>query len=180
MAGADGGGDGPGAAPQPLPAPALDSHCHLDMIERPVAEVLADARAAGIIRVVTIGTDLASSRWAARLRRTRTTTSTRRWPSTRTRPSRPARRRGAPARGSARREVLAQIAALAALARVRAIGETGLDYYRDYAEPGGAAGLVPRAHRDRQAGRQGAGDPRPGRARGRAAHPGRARARRSR
>src|SRR5262249_8030454 len=38
--------------------------------------------------------------------------------------------------------------------------------------PGGAAGLVPRAHRDRQAGRQGPDDPRPGRARGRAGHSG--------
>ena len=51
--------------PEPLPAPAFDSHCHLEMIERPVAEVMAEARAAGITRAVTIGTDLASSNWAA-------------------------------------------------------------------------------------------------------------------
>jgi TatD DNase family protein len=51
--------------PEPLPAEALDSHCHLDLIERPVPEVLADARAAGITRVVTIGVDLPTSRWAA-------------------------------------------------------------------------------------------------------------------
>ena len=37
------------------------------------------------------------------------------------------------------------------------------------AEPTAAAGALPRAHRDRQARRQGAGDPRPGRARRRAA-----------
>ncbi len=51
--------------PEPLPAEAFDSHCHLDLIERPVPEVLADARAAGIPRVVTIGVDLPTSRWAA-------------------------------------------------------------------------------------------------------------------
>src|SRR5712691_2874935 len=40
--------------------------------------------------------------------------------------------------------------------------------------------MVPRAHRDRQAGRQGADDPRPGRTRGRAADPGRGGAARAR
>src|SRR5215469_12985990 len=48
-----------------LPGEALDSHCHLDIMKVPVEGVLADARAVGICRVVTIGTDLASSRWAA-------------------------------------------------------------------------------------------------------------------
>ena len=48
-----------------LPGEALDSHCHLDIMKVPVDDALADARAVGIRRVVTIGTDLASSRWAA-------------------------------------------------------------------------------------------------------------------
>ena len=74
-----------------------------------------------------------------------------------------------PPRPTDRDAVLAEIARLAALPQVRAVGETGLDYYRDNAPPRGAAGLVPGAHRDRQAGRQAADDPRPGRARGRAA-----------
>src|SRR5258708_23875516 len=51
--------------PEPLPADAFDSHCHLDLIDRPVPEILADARAARITRVVTIGVDLPTSRWAA-------------------------------------------------------------------------------------------------------------------
>src|SRR6516225_240551 len=66
------GGTGRWAGPRrreistvPLPADAFDSHCHLDLIERPVPEVLADARAARITRVVTIGVDLPTSRWAA-------------------------------------------------------------------------------------------------------------------
>ena len=44
--------------PEPLPAECFDSHTHLDLIERPVPEILADAHAAGITRLVTIGVDL--------------------------------------------------------------------------------------------------------------------------
>src|SRR5207244_8756346 len=54
------------AQPAPLPRPALDSHTHLDMIDLPVSAVVASARAAGIVRIVTVGTDLESSRWSAR------------------------------------------------------------------------------------------------------------------
>ena len=54
------------APPPPLPRPALDSHTHLDMIELPVPDVLAAAGAAGIVRVVTVATDLESARWSAR------------------------------------------------------------------------------------------------------------------
>ena len=80
---------------------------------------------------------------------------------------------GAPAPGSpAAAEVLAEIEAWPRWPRVVAVGETGLDYYRHHAEPDVQRRLVPRAHHDRQADRQGADDPRPGRARRRAAHPG--------
>ena len=51
--------------PEPLPAPAFDSHCHLEMIDRPTPDVVAEAAAAGITRMITIGTDLESSTWAA-------------------------------------------------------------------------------------------------------------------
>ena len=50
------------AQPSPLPRPALDSHTHLDMVDVPVPRVVASARAAGIVRIVTVGTDLESSR----------------------------------------------------------------------------------------------------------------------
>jgi len=58
---------GPGRvpAPEPLPAAALDAHCHLDLIEEPIAEVLAAARAAGITREITVGVNVPSSRWSA-------------------------------------------------------------------------------------------------------------------
>jgi TatD DNase family protein len=115
-------------APEPLPAEALDSHCHLDMIERPVPEVLAQARAAGITRVVTVGCDLLSSRWAARCAAEHDDV----YAAVAVHPNETAR---AAASAGQRAEVLSQIRALAALPAVRAVGETGLDYYRDSAAP---------------------------------------------
>jgi TatD DNase family protein len=114
--------------PEPLPAPALDSHCHLDMIDRPVADVLADARAAGIARLVTVGTDVATSRWSAEQAAEYPSL----WAAVAVHPNETA---AAADSDQARAEVLAQIAELAALEQVRAVGETGLDYYRDHAPP---------------------------------------------
>jgi TatD DNase family protein len=118
----------PPTPPQPLPAEAFDGHCHLDLIERPVPDILADARAAGITRVVTIGVDLASSRWAAQCAEEHRDV----YAAVAIHPNDTTREAGSAAE---RDEVLAQIAALAALPQVRAIGETGLDYYRDSAPP---------------------------------------------
>ncbi len=133
--------------PEPLPADAFDSHCHLDLIERPVPEVLADARAARITRVVTIGVDLPTSRWAARCADAHPVV----YAAVAIHPNETARAGSAADRGPADRgpadrgpadggradrdAVLAEIGSLAALPRVRAIGETGLDYYRDSAPP---------------------------------------------
>ncbi len=114
--------------PEPLPAEAFDGHCHLDLIERPVPDILADARAAGITRVVTIGVDLESSRWAAQCAEEHRDV----YAAVAIHPNDTTREAGSAAE---RDEVLAQIAALAALPQVRAIGETGLDYYRDSAPP---------------------------------------------
>ena len=122
------------APPPPLPRPALDSHTHLDMIDLPVADVLAAARAAGIVRVITVATDLESARWSAHcadqhdavyaavaIHPNDTEAATGPSPS------------AAPALTAA--EVLAEIEALARRPRVVAVGETGLDYYRDHAAP---------------------------------------------
>jgi TatD DNase family protein len=101
-----------------------------------VTQVLATARAAGIARVVTVGTTLESSRWSARCAEEydevyaavaihpNDTVAATALPS-------------APGSGPALTadEVLAGIEALASLPRVRAVGETGLDYYRDHAAP---------------------------------------------
>jgi TatD DNase family protein len=117
------------ALPEPLPAEAFDSHTHLDLIERPVPEVLADARATGITRVVTIGVDLPTSRWAADCARQYSGV----YAAVAVHPNETAR---AAASAAGRDAVLAEIAALAELPQVRAIGETGLDYYRDSAPLG--------------------------------------------
>ncbi|MGN6175314.1 MAG: TatD family hydrolase [Streptosporangiaceae bacterium] len=114
--------------PEPLPGVALDSHCHLDLIERPAAEVLAAARAAGIVRVVTVGVDLTSSRWAARCADQHAGL----YAAVAVHPNETA---AAASSAAQREEVLAQVAELGMLPRVRAIGETGLDYYRDRASP---------------------------------------------
>ena len=115
-------------APEPLPAEAPDSHCHLEMVERPVDEILAAARAANITRVVTIGTDLATSRWAVDAAYGHAGL----YAAVAVHPNETAAAASSPEQ---RTEVLAQIAELALLERVRAIGETGLDYYRDHASP---------------------------------------------
>ncbi|GGT18731.1 TatD family hydrolase [Nonomuraea spiralis] len=127
------------AAPEPLSAPVFDSHCHLDIMVGnrqassgdPVAQaaqaasatvrtILRDAREVGVTRLVTIGYDLPSSRWNAEIA---------------------AEQEGVYAgvaihpneAHEATPEVLAEIEALAGRPDVRAVGETGLDYFRDWA-----------------------------------------------
>jgi TatD DNase family protein len=118
----------PGGQPGPLPAGAFDSHCHLDMIERPVGEIVAEARAAGLSRMITVGCDLPSSRWAARCAAGTTGV----YAAVAIHPNETTAAAAEPGGSAA---VLAEIAELAALPRVRAVGETGLDYYRDRSEP---------------------------------------------
>jgi TatD DNase family protein len=114
----------PAAAPEPLPASAFDAHCHLDLVLGPVADVLARAAAAGITRVVTVGTDLPSCYTAV-------TTAADHDPvyaAVAIHPNETARA----ADGDRQRAgVMQELAELAALPQVRAVGETGLDYYWD-------------------------------------------------
>lgn len=55
-------GDAP-PAPEPLRVAAVDSHCHLDLMGVDVDGAMTAARTAGIEKVVTVGIDVASSRW---------------------------------------------------------------------------------------------------------------------
>ena len=113
----------------PLPRPAFDGHTHLDIMGLPVPGVLAAARQAGIARVITVGTDLESSRWSARCADDYDDV----YAAVAIHPNETA----AAAGGDAGRagQVLAEIELLAGLPQVRAVGETGLDYYRDHSDP---------------------------------------------
>jgi TatD DNase family protein len=106
--------------PEPLPVEAFDSHCHLDILKTPVTEVLDLARWVGIRRVVTVGYDLASSRWCAETAAGHDDVHA----AVAIHPN---------DAGDATAEALAEIAEIAAMPDVRAVGETGLDYYRDWA-----------------------------------------------
>jgi len=127
------------APPEPLSAPVFDSHCHLDIMvgDRqahsgdPVAQaaqaasasvrsILDDARAVGVTRLVTIGYDLPSSRWNAEVAAAHADV----YAGVAVHPNES---------HSATPEVLAEIEELAGRPEVRAVGETGLDYYRDWA-----------------------------------------------
>jgi len=111
------------------------------MIDRPVAQVVAEALAAEVTRMITVGTDLETSRWSARraeeheevyaavaIHPNETAAAT-------AVPSPATRHPFAPQPPPAADDVLAEIEALASLPRVVAVGETGLDYYRDHAPP---------------------------------------------
>lgn len=107
--------------PDPLPVEAFDSHCHLDLLDVPVSEVLAAAHAAGVRRVVTVGVDLASSYQAAEHAGMYDDV----WAAAAVHPNNA---------GGAGDDAFGEIARIVARDAVRAVGETGLDYYRDWAD----------------------------------------------
>jgi len=105
-------------APERLAVPVLDSHCHLDLIDGPVESTIAAAAAVGVTRLLTIGVDVASSRWSAEVAAAHDTVQA----GVAIHPNE------APAHAD--EAALAEIERLAGLPQVRAVGETGLDYYR--------------------------------------------------
>jgi TatD DNase family protein len=112
--------------PEPLEVPIYDNHTHLEFAdgENPLhhTEQLDRASAVGVRGVVQVGTDLVTSRWSSDLaaQDRRVLAAVALHPNE------------APALDAAGLldEHLAGIAELAALPRVRAIGETGLDFFR--------------------------------------------------
>ena len=110
----------------PLPEPGgFDAHTHLDIVGLPLDSVLGDARAAGIGRVVNAGCDLPSSRWSVTAAQEHPEV----YAAVAIHPNETGKLDGR------RAEVLAEVTALAAAPGVVAVGETGLDYYRDWAPP---------------------------------------------
>jgi TatD DNase family protein len=115
-------------APAALPHPVVDNHCHLDIgrgdeAPLPVADALARAAAVGVTRVVQIGCELDGARWAAALADEHDAVVA----GVALHPNEAPR---LAARGVLD-DALAEIERLAAGSdRVRAVGETGLDYFR--------------------------------------------------
>lgn len=114
-----------------LPHPVVDSHCHLDIARDgealPVEEALASAAGVGVTRFVQVGCDLPSARWAveAAAAHPQMVAAVALHPN------------DAPLHGdrAALDAALDEIEALAtAHERVRAVGETGLDFFRTGAE----------------------------------------------
>jgi TatD DNase family protein len=100
----------------------IDSHTHLDSCEPPDADLVAEADRAGVNRMLTVGTDGASCRAAleAAERFPQVFAAIGRHPNSAT--------------GFDSAD-LAELEALAAHEQCRAIGETGLDFYRDRTPP---------------------------------------------
>jgi TatD DNase family protein len=98
----------------------IDSHTHLHLCEPPDTELVAAAEAVGVTRMLTVGTDGASSRLALAAAEA--------FPHVRAAVGRHPNE----ARGFDDAD-LAELRALAAHPRCVAIGETGLDFYRDTA-----------------------------------------------
>jgi TatD DNase family protein len=96
----------------------VDSHTHLHLCDPPDAELVAAARAAGVQRIVTVGTDGASCRAAL--------AAAEQFPEVFA-----AIGRHPNAAAGFDDDDLAELEALAAHERCVAIGETGLDYYRE-------------------------------------------------
>ncbi|MFB7896450.1 TatD family hydrolase [Streptomyces xiamenensis] len=111
----------PPPPPEPLAVPVADAHTHLDMQDTTVEEALAAAAAVGVTRVVQIGCDVARAHWAAE---TAARYPDRIWAAVALHPNE------APRLGDGLDAALEEIASLAGLPQVRAIGETGLDYFR--------------------------------------------------
>ncbi|MUL42315.1 TatD family deoxyribonuclease [Streptomonospora sp. PA3] len=139
----------PPEPPEPLRVAVGDSHTHMDMQTPDVPEIIAAAEAVGVTPLMQVGVDVSSSRWAAGIAAEHPSV----WAAAALHPNEAPRivhgdgapgveaddtdwaGKARPPRGLAGLEdALAEIDRLAALPQVRAVGETGLDYYRTGAE----------------------------------------------
>ena len=96
----------------------VDTHCHLSLCQEPAAELVARARAVGVTRLLTVGLDEATNAQAVALaeEHPEVLACVGRHPNSAT---------------GFDEAAAAAIESLAAHPRVVAVGETGLDYYRD-------------------------------------------------
>ena len=114
-------------APAPLPIPVVDNHVHLDIaregeVAPTVAEAVKAAAAVGVTRMVQVGCDLPGARF--------TVTAVEEHPALLGGIALHPNEIPGLSRSGALPEALAEIESLVAHQRVRAVGETGLDYFR--------------------------------------------------
>ena len=118
--------------PEPLRTPVIDTHCHLDISDGDdgaswlgVADAVTQAASVGVTRIVQVGCDLASARWSVQAAAEHPDVVA----TVALHPNEAPRileRQGRAALDAAYDE----IADLAAHPRVRAVGETGMDFFR--------------------------------------------------
>lgn len=119
------------APTEPLPRPVVDTHCHLDVVDRSLGEspspeaALALAREAGITRIVQVGCDVESSAWAVRAAESTPEIIA----AVALHPNDVPRIVAREGRDGLE-HAYARIEELAADPATRAVGETGLDYFR--------------------------------------------------
>jgi len=115
-------------APEPLPVPVYDNHTHFDYADSAVAlkDALDEAEAVGVAGAVQVGCDIASSRFTVAA----VDADPRVLGAVAIHPNDAPELAGAGTLEAA----LAEIDAMAAHPRIRAIGETGLDYFRTGAD----------------------------------------------
>ena len=124
--------DGWPDAPEALPSPVVDNHCHLDHrayakgveggLLIPVDEALDRAAEVGVTRIVQVGCDLESSRWAVETAGA--------YDSVVAAVALHPNEAPGLAEAGELESALAEIDRLAQSPHVRAVGETGLDYFR--------------------------------------------------
>jgi TatD DNase family protein len=130
--------------PAPLAVPVIDNHTHFDFRDGavlvPIGEALDAAQAAGVRGAVQVGTDLESSRFTAAV----VEQDPRLLGAVALHPN------DAPllAEGGTLDDALSEIEQLATGGRIRALGETGLDYFRTGQEGRGSQLTSFRAHID--------------------------------
>ncbi|MFN8189080.1 MAG: TatD family hydrolase [Nocardioidaceae bacterium] len=116
-------------APDPLPRPVIDNHCHLDIADGDwleTDEAIAAAVAANVTRIVQVGCDLDAASWAVQ--------AARRHPELVAAVALHPNEAPRLAAEGRLEEALARIEELAAEPEVRAVGETGLDFFRTGSE----------------------------------------------
>ncbi|RKS68595.1 TatD DNase family protein [Motilibacter peucedani] len=116
----------PPPAPEPLPLPVADAHCHLDIADgdtwTPAEQAISAAAAVGVPRIVQVGCDRPGVAWAVQ--------AAERFEAVVAAVAMHPNEAPLLAESGLLDDALAEVDAAGSHPRVRAIGETGLDFFR--------------------------------------------------